>query len=69
MGPLKKYVNWERREGRLIKKETKSDVGGEVEDKKCDATHFKNDIMQVMCFLNDAYDVCVFCCIFHECIC
>ena len=36
---------------------------GEV-NKKCDATHSKNEILRVTFFLNDSYDADLICCIF-----
>ena len=41
MGPWKTCVTQERKEGRLTKKVTKSDVGGGVAAKKSDVTHSK----------------------------
>ena len=69
MGSFKTCVTQERREGRLTKKVTKSDVGKGFAAKKCDATHSKNpEIFEVTFFLNDPYDDVLLCCFFYECI-
>ena len=64
MGPLKTCVAQERREERLKKEITKSDVGGGVAAKKVILLTHKNEILRVTYFVNDPYDADLYCCIF-----